>query len=75
MKIAKLKTTDVQETSQGILDNYYAVQDTHVFDITEDDVTSVTTLSVFNQGYVFDYQVFRDSLMTNIVPQWANILY
>jgi hypothetical protein len=74
MKIAKLNTTPIQITSQDILANYYVVKDNHVF-VNEDDVTSVDNLFVFNQNGNFDYQIFRDSLATNMIPQWANMLF
>ena len=75
MKVAKLKTTEIQHTSQGIIDNYYKVPDSHVFTSLEDEVTSVETLFVLSSSGEFDYGVFRDSLRDNMVPQWANMMY
>lgn len=76
MKILKLKTTDVQHTSQGMLSNYYAVKDTYVINIdNEDDVSSVDSLYIFSMAGHFDYNVFRDSIKTNLIPNWANLLY
>jgi len=75
MKIVKLKTTSIQLNSEGIIKNYYPVKDNHTLTIDEDDVTSVSTLLVFNQNNAFDFGVFRDSLQNNVIPQWANILW
>ena len=75
MKIAKLKTTPLQNTSQGILDKYYKVQNDHVFSSDEEDVTTVDNLYIFSMNRRFDYSVFRDSLRDNLVPKWAELLY
>ena len=75
MKIAKLKTTDIQTTGPGMLSNYYKVADTHVFTSDEDNVTSFDTLYVFCSGGVFDYGIFRDSIRNILIPQWAELLY
>jgi hypothetical protein len=75
MRIAKLKTTPVQTTSQGILEHYYKVPDNHVFLETEDSMTSFDTLYVFCCGGMFDYGVFRDSIRDVLVPRWAELFY
>jgi hypothetical protein len=75
MKIIKLKTTPIQTSGNGMLDNYYKVPDSYVISSNEDDVTSVTTLFVFSQSGKFDYGIFRDSIQNNLVPNWANLLF
>lgn len=75
MKIAKSTLTDVQITSQGIVNNYYAVPDNHVFSDDEDDVTTIESLRILSTVGVFDYGVFRDSLSSNIVPNWADLTF
>lgn len=75
MRIAKLKTTPIQDTSQGILDHYYTVPNDHVFSQDEDDVTSVDTLLTMTNGRKFDYGVFRDSLRDILVTDWGALMY
>lgn len=75
MRIAKLKTTPIQDTSQGILDNYYAVPNNHVFTNLEEDVTSVNTLFVMSNGGKFDYGVFRDSIRDLLVTDWGALSF
>ena len=78
MKIARLATIPVQTSSQGILNNYFVVPDSYDFVNSSPaavDVTSFDTLQTFMGAHAFDYQVFRDSLQNNLIPNWANILY
>jgi hypothetical protein len=60
-----------------MLSNYFVVPDTYVFPGSPEavDVTSFDTLLIFSNSHVFDYQVFRQSLTTNLIPNWANLLY
>ena len=75
MRIAKLKTTPLQTTSQGMLDNYYCVPNNHVFTNDEEDVTSVDSLLTLSLAKKFDYGVFRDSLRDILVTDWQAMMF
>lgn len=71
MKIAKPINIPVQNNSQGMLDHYVVVPDNFNFSASPQiyvDTTSVQTLNVFCCASSFDYGVFRDSLVVNIIP-------
>jgi len=74
MKIAKLDITPIYVERQDIIDNYYPVEDNYNFSgNSATDVTSYQTLSIFAGVGRYNYRIFRESLIDNIVPVFSGL--
>jgi len=71
MKVAKLISGSTFTQSRDIVINYFLVDNDYNFGINDtEDVTSFKTLTAFYGVGRFNYKIYRDSLIDNILPDY-----
>jgi hypothetical protein len=76
MKVIKYISGNTYDNRNDIIDNYEIVSDDYdVINSNMEDVTSRNTLSVFHSIGKISYRVFRESLISNVLPNWNNLSY
>jgi hypothetical protein len=71
MKVIKYISGNTYNNRNDIIDNYFLVDNDYNFGINDtEDVTSFKTLTAFYGVGRFNYKIYRDSLIDNILPDY-----